>query len=109
MYVTQRKPTPVGEILQEEFLVPLNLKIGDLADMLDVHRNTVSAIVNNKSKISLEMAMKLAKVFDTTAEFWLNLQNNVDLWELNNNIKYQQSLEKVKTAKEWTGLPAFAV
>ncbi|TYG33836.1 HigA family addiction module antidote protein [Lonepinella koalarum] len=109
MYVTQRKPTPVGEILQEEFLTPLNLKIGDLAEMLDVHRNTVSAIVNSKSKISLEMAMKLAKAFDTTAEFWLNLQNNVDLWELNHNVKYQQSLEKVKTAKQWTSVPNFAL
>ncbi|WP_439327431.1 HigA family addiction module antitoxin [Lonepinella sp. BR2357] len=109
MYATQRKPTPVGEILQEEFLMPLNLKIGDLAEMLDVHRNTASAIVNNKSKISLEMAMKLAKTFDTTAEFWLNLQNNVDLWELNHNVKYQQSLEKVKTVKEWARLPAFAM
>lgn len=57
-----RKPTPVGEILQEEFLAPLELKVSDLAKMLDVHRNTVSAIINNHSRLTLEMAVKLAKV-----------------------------------------------
>ena len=45
-----RKPTSVGEILQEEFLEPLSLKISDLAQILDVHRNTASNIVNNSSR-----------------------------------------------------------
>lgn len=93
-----RKPTPVGEILQEEFLAPLELKVSDLAKMLDVHRNTVSAIINNHSRLTLEMAVKLAKVFGTSTEFWLNLQNNVDLWELNHNPRFQQSLAKVQIA-----------
>ncbi|WP_439236744.1 HigA family addiction module antitoxin [Lonepinella koalarum] len=108
MYTTQRKPTAIGEILQEEFLAPLNLKIGDLAQILDVHRNTASAIVNNHSKITIEMAVKLAKAFGTTPEFWLNLQNNIDLWELNHNTRYQQSLEKVKAVHQWQSTPAFA-
>lgn len=93
-----RKPTTVGEILQEEFLSPLELKVSDLAKMLDVHRNTVSAIINNHSRLTLEMAVKLAKVFGTSTEFWLNLQNNVDLWELNHNQRFQQSLAKVQIA-----------
>lgn len=107
-----RKPTPVGEILQEEFLAPLELKVSDLAKMLDVHRNTVSAIINNHSRLPLEMAVKLAKVFGTSTEFWLNLQNNVDLWELNHNPRFQQSLAKVQIAnvalafKSWQ--PPFA-
>ncbi|WP_312721550.1 helix-turn-helix domain-containing protein, partial [Escherichia sp. AM3] len=42
-----RKPTTPGEVLQYEYLEPLNLKINDLAEMLNVHRNTVSALVNN--------------------------------------------------------------
>lgn len=92
----QRKPTSVGEILQEEFLLPLNLKIADLAEILDVHRNTASSLVNNHCRVSLEMAVKLAKAFGTTAEFWLNLQNNLDLWELNHSQRFQRSLAKVK-------------
>lgn len=105
----QRKPTSVGEILQEEFLNELNLKIGDLAKILDVHRNTASAIVNNNSRITLEMAVKLAKAFNTSPEFWLNLQTNVDLWELNHNTNFQQSLAKVKVANEWYKVPSFTM
>ncbi|VEB25109.1 HigA family addiction module antitoxin [Avibacterium volantium] len=98
MFSTQRKPTSVGEILQEEFLQPLNLKVSDLAEILDVHRNTASSLVNSHSKVTLEMAVKLAKAFGTSPEFWINLQNNLDLWELNHNARFQQSLDKVKIA-----------
>lgn len=105
----QRKPTSVGEILLEEFLEPLNLKIGDLAEILDVHRNTVSNIINNSSRLTLEMAVKLAKAFGTSPEFWLNLQTNVDLWELNHNSRFQQSLAKVRVVNDWQGMPAFAM
>lgn len=103
-----RKPTPVGEILQEEFLVPLNLKIADLAEILDVHRNTASSIVNNKSKITLEMAVRLSKAFGTTPEFWLNLQTAVDIWELEHNSLFQCSLAKVKNALDFQHSPALA-
>ena len=109
MSALQRKPTSVGEILQEEFLEPLNLKVGDLAEILDVHRNTASNIINNSSRITLEMAVKLAKAFSTTPEFWLNLQTNVDLWELNHNNHFQQSLAKVKVANEWQATTSFAI
>ncbi|MCK3658564.1 transcriptional regulator [Pasteurellaceae bacterium Pebbles2] len=108
MLTTQRKPTMVGEVLQEEFLTPLNLKIADLAKILDVHRNTASALVNNHSRITLEMAVKLAKAFGTSPEFWLNLQNNVDLWELNHNLRYQRSLERVIVASQWRTSSALA-
>lgn len=105
--ITQRKPTPVGEILQEEFLEPLNLKIGDLAEILGVHRNTASSIVNNSCRISPEMAFKLAKAFNTTPLFWLNLQTAVDMWELNHNSRFQRDLAGVKAVNQWQGVPAF--
>lgn len=91
----QRKPSTVGDILLEEYLIPLNLKIADLAVMLDVHRNTASAIVNNNAKLSLEMALKLARLFNTSPEFWLNLQMKLDLWEIGNNVRFQESLKKI--------------
>ncbi|KMU35614.1 addiction module antidote protein, HigA family, partial [Salmonella enterica subsp. enterica serovar Newport str. Pond080-2TTA] len=69
-----RKPTTVGDILLYEYLEPLELKINDLAEMLHVHRNTVSALVNNNRKLTTDMAFRLSKVFDTSVDFWLNLQ-----------------------------------
>lgn len=97
MLLTKRKPSTVGDILLEEYLIPLNLKIADLAAMLNVHRNTVSAIVNNNSKLSLDMAMRLAKALNTSVEFWLNLQMMTDIWFLENDSRFQASLADVKT------------
>ncbi|MGC6409059.1 HigA family addiction module antitoxin [Bisgaard Taxon 45] len=93
----QRKPSTVGDILLDEYLIPLNLKIADLATMLDVHRNTASALVNNNTKLSLEMALKLARLFNTGPEFWLNLQMKLDLWEIENNVRFQESLKKISS------------
>ena len=109
MNITERKPTSVGEILLEEFLEPLNLKVGDLAKILDVHRNTASSLINNNTRISLEMAVKLSKAFSTSPEFWLNLQTAVDLWELNHNKRFQQTLANVRVANQWQAMPAFAM
>ncbi|WP_219563935.1 HigA family addiction module antitoxin, partial [Salmonella enterica] len=61
-----RKPTTVGDILLYEYLEPLELKINELAEILHVHRNTVSALVNNNRKLTMDMAYRLAKAFDTS-------------------------------------------
>lgn len=96
-----RKPTTVGDILLYEYLEPLNLKINDLAEMLQVHRNTVSALVNNNRKLTTDMAFRLAKVFDTSVEFWQNLQAAVDVWEVDNNPRTQAELGRVVTAANY--------
>lgn len=96
-----RKPTTVGDILLFEYLEPLELKINDLAEMLQVHRNTVSALVNNNRKLTTDMAFRLAKVFDTSAEFWLNLQAAVDVWETENDARLQVELDKIVTAEDF--------
>ena len=106
MLLTKRKPSTVGDILLEEYLIPLNLKIADLAAMLNVHRNTVSAIVNNNSKLSLDMAMRLAKALNTSVEFWLNLQMMTDIWFLENDSRFQASLADVKTLDSLDDLKA---
>ncbi|MCX2946526.1 HigA family addiction module antitoxin, partial [Rahnella perminowiae] len=85
MAVTTRKPATVGDILLYEFLEPTGLRINDLADMLNVHRNTISALVNNNRKLTVDIAFRLAKTFETSVEFWLNLQTHVDIWEVRNN------------------------
>lgn len=95
-----RKPTTPGDVLLYEFLEPLNLKISDLAEMLNVHRNTVSALVNNNRKLTADMAVRLSRVFDTTIEFWLNLQQNVDIWEVQNDARTQKELSHITTVAD---------
>lgn len=96
-----RKPTTVGDILLYEYLEPLDLKINELADMLHVHRNTVSALVNNNRKLTTDMAFRLAKTFGTSVDFWLNLQAAVDLWEVENDTRAQEELSRIMTAAEF--------
>ncbi|BBV66616.1 HigA family addiction module antitoxin [Kluyvera ascorbata] len=103
-----RKPTTVGDILLFEYLEPLDLKINDLAEMLQVHRNTVSALVNNNRKLTIDMAFRLAKAFDTSAAFWINLQAAVDVWETENDARLQVELNKIITAEDFLAARAKA-
>lgn len=94
-----RKPTTPGDILLHEFLEPLNLKITDLAEMLNVHRNSISALVNNNRTLTTDMAVRLSRAFDTSIEFWLNLQLNVDIWEIQNDERVQAEHRQIITAE----------
>ena len=96
-----RKPTTVGDILLYEYLEPLELKINELAEILHVHRNTVSALVNNNRKLTMDMAYRLAKAFDTSVDFWINLQTAVDLWEVENDMCVQEELSRINTAEKF--------
>lgn len=100
MVQAQRKPTSVGDILMYEYLEPTGLRINDLADMLQVHRNTVSKLLNNNSKLTTDMAFRLAKVFETTVEFWLNVQTNMDIWEIVNDPRTQEEIGRIVTLRE---------
>ena len=66
-----------GEILKEEFLVPLGISANRLALSLGVPANRISAIINGQRAITAETAILLGKAFRTTSEFWLNLQNSL--------------------------------
>lgn len=74
-----RKPTTPGEILREEFLLPLGMTQRRLAGHLGCDVKVVNRIVNGRSSVTAEMALKLAASFRTTPEFWLNAQKAVDL------------------------------
>ena len=63
-----------GEILRELCLEPLDVTVTAAADALGVSRKTLSAILNGRAGISPEMAIRLAKAFDTTPESWMNQQ-----------------------------------
>ena len=74
-------PPHPGEVLRELCLDPLGLSVTDAASALGVTRKTLSAILNGRSGISPEMAIRLGKAFDTTPESWLNQQVQYDLWK----------------------------
>ena len=76
----QRKPTGPGEILREEFLLPLGMTQKQLANHLACDVKVVNRIVNGRTSVSAEMALKLGAAFRTTPEFWLNAQKAVDLF-----------------------------
>ena len=73
-------PPHPGEILREFCIEPLDLSVTRAAEALGVSRKTLSAILNGRAGISPEMAIRLSKAFDTTAESWLNQQVQYDLW-----------------------------
>lgn len=80
-----RKPTSIGEMLKEEFLSPLGLTQREFADHLGVEVKAINRLVNNKTSITPIMALKLSAALGTTPEFWMNLQNAIDLWILRNS------------------------
>ena len=74
-------PPHPGDILRELCLEPLGLSITRAAEALGVSRKTLSAILNGRTGISPEMAIRLSIAFDTSAESWLNQQTQYDLWQ----------------------------
>lgn len=75
----RRLPTHPGEILNEEFLIPLGLTQVALAEHLGVPVQRVNELVRGKRGVTPETAWLLAGAFGTSAEFWMNLQSNRDL------------------------------
>ncbi len=82
----RRKPTTPGEILREEFLAPLGMTQKVLADHLGCDIKVVNRIVNGRSAVTAEMALKLGAAFRTSPEFWMNAQKAIDLWEASQHL-----------------------
>lgn len=72
-------PVHPGEILREDLMAPLGLSINGLARELRVPVTRMSEIVNGRRSITADTALRLARYFSTTAEFWVNLQSAYDL------------------------------
>ena len=90
-----RRPTHPGNIIKEDYLLPLSITIKDMADTLGVSRKTLSKIINEKGAITPDMALRLSRAFDTTPEFWLNLQKNYDLWQAEHISKAWQMVKPI--------------
>lgn len=99
MLMTKRKPASVGEILAEEFLRPLELTQGALADAMGVPRKHVNELCRGRRAVTADTALMLARVFGTSAEFWLNIQRRNDLWEALNSPDRRKRIEKARPWK----------
>ena len=77
--VRKLKPMHPGEVLREEFLVPLKMSAGSLAKVCSLPRTRIERIANEQSGITADTALRLAKALGTTAQLWLNLQTDYDL------------------------------
>ena len=75
-----RKPTHPGEVLLEDVIKPLGITITEAAGKLGVSRKTLSELVNQKSSLSPEMALRISEATKTSPESWLNMQTKLDLW-----------------------------
>ena len=81
MLTTKRKPATVGEILIEEFMEPMGLTQGALAEAMGVQRKHVNELCNNRRNVTAATALILARVFGNSPDFWLNVQRRSDLWD----------------------------
>jgi addiction module HigA family antidote len=77
----KRKPTHPGELIREDLLTEINLSQAQLARLMGVSRKTISDLVNERRRVTPDIAYRLARVFNSTPEMWLNMQQAVDLWD----------------------------
>ena len=82
---TLKNITP-GEVLQEEFLIPMNISQYRLAKELDIPQTRVSGIINGNRRITADTALRLSLFFGNSAKFWLGLQDDFDI-ENSQNIQ----------------------
>lgn len=99
MLMTKRKPASPAEILSEEFMAPLKLTQGALAGAMGVQRKHVNELCNGKRRITAATALILARVFGNTADFWLNIQRRMDLWEAINSPQERARIRRARPLK----------
>jgi addiction module HigA family antidote len=92
------RPTHPGEMLREDFLTDYGLNVSRLARALGVSRQTVNELLRERRALTPEMALRLARLFGNTPEFWLNAQRAVDLWDTERALKKRVQQIKPLTA-----------
>ncbi len=96
---TNRTPTHPGEMLLEEFLVPMKMTQRDLADAIHVPYQRINDLVNGRRGVTPSTALRLAKFFNTSPDFWINVQLRWELYfarqEENNILDTIQPLEPI--------------
>ena len=89
-----RKPTHPGEMLREDFLPEYGLTVARLSSAMRVSRQSINELLRGRRAVSTEMALRLARLFGNSPEFWLNAQRAVDLWDASRAI--QKDVNRIK-------------
>lgn len=93
------RPIHPGEVLREDFLKPLDMSANSLANKLDVTPARINEIVREKRGITADTALRLAKYFDGSAQFWLNLQSTYELRLVEtDDLDFLDSIEPIEYA-----------
>jgi addiction module HigA family antidote len=92
------RPVHPGEILREEFLMPLGLSANRLAQAIGVPTNRITELVGGRRAMTADTALRLSVVFDTSAEFWMNLQQAYEIRTVSKNLG--PSLKRIKPFKK---------
>ena len=95
MLPKHRSPTHPGEILQEEFLKPMGLTQTALAAHLKWPHAKINELIKGKRGVTPAVALALSDTFGTSAEVWMNLQTNYDLWHAMRKHEKRTRLSKV--------------
>jgi addiction module HigA family antidote len=96
--VKKLKPMHPGEVLREEFLLPLRMSAGALAKACGLPRTRIERIASEQAGITADTALRLAKALDTTAQLWLNLQTDYDVQIARRDLG--KTLDRVKTVNK---------
>jgi addiction module HigA family antidote len=96
MLTTKRKPATVGEILAAEFMQPLGLTQGALAEAMGVQRKHVNELYNGRRRVTAATALILAHVFGNSPDFWLNVQRRSDLWAALHSPKERARIDRAR-------------
>lgn len=104
MLMTKRKPVSVGEILIEEFMEPLGLTQGALAQAMGVQRKHVNELCNDRRHVTAATALILARVFGNSPDFWLNVQRRSDLWDAMHSPRERGRIERARPLTTTTAL-----
>ena len=82
-----RRPSHPGAMLREDFLVDFGLTVSQLAAAIGVSRQSINELLRGRRAVTPAMALRLAKLFGNSAEFWLNAQRAIDIWDAQRAIK----------------------
>lgn len=85
-----KKPLHPGEFILLGYLEPLELTITSLAEKLDVSQSTLSRLINGKSDLSYDMAVRLSYVLGRSPQSWVNLQTNYSLSQVNESVDFKK-------------------
>ncbi|EIJ42773.1 addiction module antidote protein, HigA family [Beggiatoa alba B18LD] len=92
---THRVPTHPGKMLLEEFLKPMGISQKCLATHIHIHHSFINKIINGHKGITPDIALRLAKFFDISVEFWMNLQLRWDLYQAQQRQNETRILETI--------------